>query len=56
MAATVRTVIYLAIIVGLVVTLLPAETVERFGVARGSSIGIIQFGAVTFTLAADVRC
>lgn len=51
MAATVRTVIYLAIIVGLLVILLPAEILERFGVAGGSSIGIIQFVAATFTLA-----
>jgi protein-S-isoprenylcysteine O-methyltransferase Ste14 len=51
MAATIRTVVYLAIIVGLVVIFLPAEILERSGVARASPVGIIQFGGATFTLA-----
>lgn len=51
MAAVVRTVLYLAIIVGLVVIFLPAETIERTGLARASSTGISQFAGAMITLA-----
>jgi len=51
MAATVRTVVYLAIIVGLVVIFLPAEILEGTGLVRASPMGIIQFVGATLTLA-----
>lgn len=51
MAATVRTVIYLAIIVGLVVIFLPAEMLEGTGLVRASPMGITQFVGAMLTLA-----
>jgi len=51
MASVVRTVVYLAIIVGLVVVFVPAEILESSGVSRPSSSGIVQFGGAMLTLA-----
>ncbi len=51
MAAVVRTVVYLAIIVGLVVIFLPAEIVDRSGVTPASPRGMIQFAGATIILA-----
>jgi protein-S-isoprenylcysteine O-methyltransferase Ste14 len=51
MASVVRTVVYLAVIVGLVVVFVPAEILEPSGVSRPSSSGIVQFGGAMLTLA-----
>jgi protein-S-isoprenylcysteine O-methyltransferase Ste14 len=51
MAAVVRTVVYLVIIVGLVAIFLPAEVLERSGVTRASPVRIIEIAGATLTLA-----
>lgn len=51
MAAVVRTVLYLAIIVGLLSIFLPAAVLERSGVAQASPPGIVQFAGAALALA-----
>lgn len=51
MAAIIRTVVYLAIIVGLLIIFLPADIVSRSGAPPPSPRGIIQLAGATIALA-----
>lgn len=51
MAAIVRTVLYVAVIVALVSIFLPPQVLERSGIARVSPPGILQFAGAAITLA-----